>query len=212
MSTCYIACALDCALDFIKETGDLVIGADRGYLNLIKHGIKPDIVMGDFDSYSGDVECEDIIRFPVIKDDTDSAIAIKYAVSRGYNKILLYGAIGGMLDHTLANVAHCAAYTKDGIDIAFIDGDNVLFAVSDSEVCFSEEAKGRISVFSYGDIALGVCERGLFYELDRATLNGLVPLGVSNEFIGKRSAISVEDGILLIYTSRENYEKHLTKL
>jgi len=122
MGVCYIVCALDCAPDFEKREGDLIIGADRGYLNLKRAGISPDVVMGDFDSYSGSVNCENIVRFPVIKDDTDSAIAIKYAIERGYREIAVYGAIGGNLDHTIANIAHLANYTEKGIDISFMDG------------------------------------------------------------------------------------------
>ena len=67
MNTCYIVCALDCNLDFIPEKSDLVIGADRGYSTLVKNQIKPDIVIGDFDSYTGEIECESIIKFPVNK-------------------------------------------------------------------------------------------------------------------------------------------------
>ena len=112
MNTCYIVCALDCNLDFILEEGDLVIGADGGYLTLVKNRIKPNIVIGDFDSYTGDIECESIIKFPVKKDFADSALAIEYAISQGYKKIVVYGAIGGSLDHTLANIALLADYTK----------------------------------------------------------------------------------------------------
>ena len=211
MNTCYIACALDCVIDFTADKSDLIIGADRGYLNLIKQGTKPHIVMGDFDSYTGEIECDDIVKFPPIKDDTDSAIAIKYAVEQGYKKIVVYGAIGGDLDHTIANIAHLAKYTEDGIDISFVDRDKVLFALHNSKIKFSSEANGRISVFAFSEKAEGVYEKGLFYTLDDATLYSNIPLGVSNEFIGKESEISVEKGTLLIYTSKENYEKYLTK-
>ena len=211
MNTCYIVCALDCNLDFIPKEGDLIIGADKGYLTLVKNQIKPNIVIGDFDSYSGEVNCENIIKFPVKKDFTDSALAIEHAISQGYKKIVVYGAIGGALDHTLANIALLADYTKKGIDISFIDGNNVAFALYNESVHFSIEAKGRISVFSYSDISIGVTEKGLLYGLSNVMLKNTVPLGVSNEFNDKESEISVENGILVIYTAKENYEKHLTR-
>ena len=211
MNTCYIACALDCVIDFTADKSDLIIGADRGYLNLIKQGIKPHIVMGDFDSYTGEIECDDIVKFPKVKDDTDSAIAIKYAVEQGYKRIVVYGAIGGDLDHTIANIAHLAKYTEDGIDISFVDRDKVLFALHNSKIKFSKDASGRISVLAFSEKAEGVYEKGLFYTLDNATLYSNIPLGVSNEFIGKESEISVENGTLLVYTSKENFEKYLTK-
>ena len=185
MNTCYIVCALDCKLDFISDETDFVIGADRGYLTLVKNQIKPSIVIGDFDSYTGEIKCENIIKYPVKKDFTDCALAIEHAISKGYKKIVIYGAIGGSLDHTLANIALLADYTKKGLDIAFVDNSNIVFAVYNGKAVFTEEAKGRISVFSYSDISLGVTEKGLLYEIGNVMLKNTVPLGVSNEFIDK---------------------------
>ncbi len=210
MSICYIVCALDCQLDFVREQGDLVIGADRGYINLKRQGFIPDIVIGDFDSYTGDIECDSIERLPRVKDFTDGEVSIRHAIEKGYKKITVYGAIGGSLDHTFANIAHCANYTRQGIDISFIDGENALFAISNGGVRFSKAASGRISVFAYSEKAEGVYEKGLFYTLENATLDPFIPLGVSNEFIGEESEISVENGVLLLYTSKKNFENHLT--
>ena len=211
MKTCYIVCALDCSLDFIPDETDFLIAADRGYLTLVKNELIPNVVIGDFDSYTGEIQCESIVKFPVKKDFTDSALAIEYAISKGFQKIMVYGAIGGALDHTIANLALIAKYTENCIDIAFIDGDNIAFAVCNGKISFSEQARGRISVFSFKNRAEGVNEKGLLYELDNASLENIVPLGVSNEFIGEKSEISVKNGILIIYTSKENYEKHLTR-
>ena len=211
MNTCYIACALDCRLDFKPESGDMIIAADRGYLNLKNHNLVPDIVIGDFDSYTGEIDCKSIKKLPTVKDFTDGEVAIRYGIEQGYKKIVVYGAIGGGLDHTIANISHCAGYTKEGRDISFVDGENVLFAIYNSSVGFSKDAKGRISVFSFGEKAEGVYEMGLFYTLDNYTLDPYVPLGVSNEFVGKESEIRVDNGLLLIYTSKENFENHLTK-
>ena len=121
MNICYIACALDCKIDFTPDKSDYVIGADKGYLNLINNGIEPNVVIGDFDSYTDKIECENIIKYPVKKDFTDSALAAQHAISKGYDKIIVYGAIGGHLDHTLANIALLADLTKKGINIYCID-------------------------------------------------------------------------------------------
>ena len=211
MNTCYICCALDCKIDINPDKSDLVIGADRGYLVLEKNGITPDIVLGDFDSFNGEISCENIIRFPIKKDYTDSQLAIEHAIQKGYKKIQIYGAIGGALDHTIANISLLAYYSKQGIDIVFFDGENALFAITDSKIEFSPSAQGRISVFSFNDKAFGVFEKGLLYELDNAILENQFSLGVSNEFVKEKSEISVEKGTLIIYTSKENYKKHLTK-
>ena len=41
-------------------------------------------------------------------------------------------------------------------------------------------------------------ERGLKYSLQDATVNMEFPIGISNEFIGQESMISVKEGMLLI--------------
>lgn len=53
-------------------------------------------------------------------------------------------------------------------------------------------------MFCLGDEALGVCEKGLKYELDHAKLTKEYPVGVSNEFIGKESSVAVREGMLLL--------------
>ena len=212
MNTCYIACALDCKIEISPSQNDLVIGADRGYFTLVENGIIPQVAIGDFDSYTGKIECENTIVFPVKKDFTDSALAIDYAIRHGYKKVLVFGGIGGDLDHTIANIALVGKYAEQSAEVAFVDGDNILFAVHNGGVRFGAEAQGRISVFSFGDRASGVYEKGLLYSLKNATLENKVPLGVSNEFIGCQSEISISDGTLLIYTSRKNFENHLTRL
>ena len=211
MKKCYIACALDCKIDFVPKKEDLIIGADRGYFTLVENGYAPQVAIGDFDSYTGKIDCENTIVYPVKKDFTDSALAIEYAVQKGYGNIVIFGGIGGALDHTVANIALVGKYAMDGVEIAFVDGNNVLFAVHNGKVCFSPEAQGRVSVFSFGDISVGVFEKGLLYNLENATLENKIPLGVSNEFVGTESEISVAEGTLLIYTSRKNFEKYLTR-
>ena len=212
MNICYVICALDFKLDFVLDKNDFVIGADKGYLTLMKNDIDPDLIIGDFDSSKMPDKLDNVIVYPVKKDFTDSALAIDYAINKGYSKILVYGAIGGLLDHTLANIAVLASATKKGIDIGFVDNENIIFAVNNGKITFDSNATGRISVFSFGDRAEAVYEKGFLYELDNATLFADMPLGVSNEFIGKESSISVENGTLLIYTSKENYDRHLTRL
>ena len=211
MKICYIACALDCKMDFTPQEGDLIVGADRGYFTLVKNGISPHVAIGDFDSFTGKVECENTIVFPVKKDFTDSALAIQYAIEQGFTKIFVFGGIGGDLDHTIANVSLVSRYAQQGIEVAFVDGENVIFAIHNSTALFDGDAQGRVSVFSFADKSFGVSESGLLYTLEDAILESRVPLGVSNEFVGVPSKISVVDGTLLIYTNRKNYENHLTR-
>ena len=210
MNTCYIVCALDCTLDFTPDESDYVIGADRGCQILKEQGIRIDLAVGDFDSGKVPTDAK-VIKYPVKKDETDGAIAIKHAIEKGYNKIRMYGAIGGLLDHTIAIVSTAVLYAENGVDIALIDGENVIFPVHNRSVKFDSSASGRISVFSHTDKSYGVFEKGLLYTLDNYTLDNKTSLGSGNSFIGECSEISVKEGTLLIYTSKNNLYNHLTK-
>lgn len=210
MNTCYIVCALDCILDFVPDESDFVIGADRGCQILKEQGIRIDLAVGDFDSGKEPIDVS-VIRYPVKKDETDGAIAIKHAIENGYNKIRMYGAIGGLLDHTIAIISTMCLYAEKGVDIALIDGDNVIFALHNGKIGFSSLANGRISVFSHTDNSYGVYEKGLLYTIDNFTLDNKTSLGSGNSFIGKEAEISVKEGTLLIYTSKNNFDNYLTK-
>ena len=59
----------------LREKGDvLVIAADGGYGHCLRHGIKPDAVIGDFDS-SGEKPSDCVlVCLPPEKDDTDTLV------------------------------------------------------------------------------------------------------------------------------------------
>ena len=85
---------------FLNEVqeGDFIIGADRGALFLIEHGIKPDLSVGDFDSIppeqmdrvhsmSGKViDCD-----PIDKNLTDTELAFELAMERSPESIMILG-------------------------------------------------------------------------------------------------------------------------
>ncbi len=70
--------------------------------------------------------------------------------------------------------------------------------ICNEEICFDQGHTGFLSVFCMGDKACGVYETGLKYELCDAVLTKEYPVGVSNEFIGKESRVSVKEGMLLL--------------
>ena len=72
---------------------DFVICCDAGYRLAQRLGVRPDLLLGDFDSYTGALP-EDIPvqRYIRDKDDTDTVIAVRYALEHGYDSILLVAA------------------------------------------------------------------------------------------------------------------------
>lgn len=178
---------------------DCVIAADGGYAHVKAAGFTPDITVGDFDSL-GYVpsDCE-ILQFPAEKDASDLALALDCAAQRQADRMVVFGALGGRLDHTLAALAEMACVSEAGIRVFAIGADTACtFLVGPGKVCLPPHECGTVSVFSLSDASSGVSEYGLKYPLDDAVLSNRTSWGLSNELIGEPASISVTDGTLLV--------------
>ncbi|MDE5950125.1 MAG: thiamine diphosphokinase [Acetatifactor sp.] len=205
---CIIVAAGDLTVSKIEVSReDLLIAVDGGldYCELL--GLEPDLVLGDFDS-AGETQLaqvalweeqspERVIRLKPEKDDTDTLAAIRVALERGYTSFLLYGATGGRLEHTIANI-QCLLFLKRHGAVGYLmDGLGMCFVMEDEEVRFRASMEGYLSLFSLGGKALGVNIRGMKYELEDEEITNDFPIGISNEFIGQEAAGSVRQGQLL---------------
>ena len=181
-----------------------VIAADGGYEHLKRVGVKPDLWVGDGDSLSDEAKTylkeQDIERIdlPVMKDETDMLYAVNCALQMGCQSFHLYGGMGGRIDHTLANITVLSYLADLGKECFLYDGMTLLTAIKNKAITFPDGAEGAISIFSLAEESRGVTLRGLKYELENANLKSSSSLGVSNEFVGDESLVSVEDGKLLI--------------
>jgi len=198
MGICYIIGAMESAFPFQPKAGDCIIAADGGYRHLRAAGLKPDLVVGDFDSLGYVPEGEEIVRHPVRKDDTDTMLAVKLGLARGYDRFLLLGGLGGRLDHTIANLHALAYLMNHGARGCLMGKSESAILFRDRSVFFYPEGRETVSVFAYGGIAMGVSLEGLEYPLTNAVLTPGFPLGVSNAFTGAPAKISVEQGCLLV--------------
>ncbi|BBD43170.1 thiamine diphosphokinase [Streptococcus anginosus] len=98
-------------IDSFQMDFDLFIGVDGGSLFLIEQGICPDLAVGDFDSVSEEElalicsQSKEVLRAQPEKDDTDLELAVKVVFARyPQAQVTIFGAFGGRLDHTLANI------------------------------------------------------------------------------------------------------------
>ena len=87
-----------------KKDGDFIIAADAGLASLEKLGLVADLAVGDFDSLGCIPDFENKICHPAEKDDIDTALALCEGMKRGYRTFVIYGGLGGRLDHTMANI------------------------------------------------------------------------------------------------------------
>lgn len=200
MAICYIVGAGDCREEFAPKAEDLLIAADGGYRHLAERGLTPDLMLGDFDSFTDALPSCPILRFPAEKDDTDTALAIEEGVWRGYREFRIYGALGGeRIDHSVAMFSTLLSCARRGLSVSLFGGGRVLFTLKNGEYRFPEGCAGYLSVFAFGGDAKGVSLSGVKYPLQDATLTPDRPLGVSNEFLADGTAtVRVDDGILLL--------------
>ena len=179
--------------------GSFVIAADGGYAYLRAHQVAPDLVVGDFDSLQEPPPAgPDTIVLPQEKDDTDMVAALRAGWGCGYRAFHIYGGTGGRLDHTLANIQCIADLAVRGGRGFLYGRDTVITAIAGGRVNFDASARGILSAFAHSDTVTGVYEVGLKYALADATLRNTYPMGVSNEFTGVESSVSVGRGTLVL--------------
>ena len=201
-------CVIFCAGEF-KEliapvgSSEVVIAADGGLAHLQEIGLRPDIILGDFDSLGYIPEGAEV--HPVEKDDTDSMLAIKKGLSLGCDTFYLYGALDGKrVDHTMANFQALQYLAERGARGWLIGRRQIATAIQNSSIVFPPFCVDYLSVFCLGKDAKGVSIRGTQYEMEDQTLTSGFPLGVSNKFIQKKATVEVKDGTLLLIWKRKN--------
>ncbi len=202
MKKCYIVAAGEISLlPHNLGAEDFLIAADGGLEVLIKNNIKPDLILGDFDSLGYKPEGADVLELPIEKDDTDTLAAIKYAIENGAEHIFIYGGTGGRTDHTIANLQALSYIAKNNVEGFLVSEKEIFTVIKNKSITFSKRASGNVSVFSLSEQSKGVNIKGLYYELSDAVLENSYPLGVSNSFKGEEACVSVEEGSLLIVFS-----------
>ena len=204
MATCVIFCAAEFdALARPLEAGDYLLAADGGLAHFEKLGLKPNGIIGDFDSLGFVPTSAEV--FPVEKDDTDAMLAARKGLELGFRDFLFYGSLDGpRLDHTIANFQTLQFLTDHGATGYLVGKDYIITVIREETISFSGEAAGILSLFCLGPDAEGVTIRGLHYPLEQGTLTSGFPLGVSNHFTGKEASITVEKGSLLAMWDRAN--------
>lgn len=191
---------------------DYCIAVDKGYEHALQMGVKPDVLLGDFDSMSRTykesantvMEAEEIITFPKEKDDTDTLLAVKHAIEEECDSITIICALGGRLDHTIANI-QCMKYAStQGVKCEIISNNEWMRTLTqeDGRVNIPKREGYSLSVFALSDICTGISIEGAKYCVEDIELRNDFPLGHGNDWIMDEGVVSVGSGVLLIVESR----------
>ena len=204
MATCVIFCAADFdALARPLAPGDYLLAADGGLAHFEKLGLKPNGIIGDFDSLGYVPTGAEV--FPVEKDDTDAMLAARKGLELGFRDFLFYGSMDGpRLDHTIANFQTLQFLADNGATGYLVGRDYIVTVIHEETISFQAGAEGILSLFCLGPDAEGVTIRGLHYPLEQGRLTSGFTLGVSNHFTGQAASITVEKGSILAMWDRRN--------
>lgn len=200
---CVIIAGSPCAdVSFIYEQlkdCNYLICADKGYEYAKKAGIKPDLIVGDFDSYNGELpgDCE-IITLDTHKDDTDLLHCIETALSRGYDRFTILAATGGRFDHTFANVSALMYLAKKGANAEIISERERIRYLEKGEYSFSGCKGKTFSVFPFGCENVNVSYVGAEYQAEGLTLSAEEPMGISNVFVTDNAVVKINYGNAII--------------
>lgn len=188
------------------DSDDIIIAADAGYRNARLLGIKPQILLGDFDSLPRDelneaADGAEVITVPAEKDFTDTQLAVKTAIKKGAKELIIIGGIGGRLDHTLSNLAILEDAKAMGARCIITDGKNRARYIENDSIIIMRSAYKYISLIARSEKVKGVTVEGCKYPLKNETLSDRFQYAISNEIEGNCAFISVKKGKLIIIES-----------
>ncbi len=189
------------------QRAQLMIAADSGANALRKVKVVPHCVVGDFDSLhavtrrwlkKADPPVE-MHHLPQQKDETDLEAALLLAVARGADPIDIIGAIGGRLDHTLANITMLLMEELRGRCVRLLGVTQEVRVVRGGEhYTLHGQPHDTVSLLPLPPAAHGITLEGFYYPLHDATLYASHARGVSNILTQPTGHIRVGEGSLLV--------------
>lgn len=194
----------------LVRAGDLVIAADGGAMIALQLGLQPQVVVGDLDSLPSEMRLElekrgcQFVPHPTRKDETDTELAIWYALEQGAEEIVLLAAAGDRLDHTLANVFLLGMPQLEGKKTKIIASRTEVWLLRGGEELEIEGEPGDIvTLLPLGQDAVGITSSGLEWALRDDTLLFGPARGVSNVMTAEKARVSLRTGLMLVFKVRE---------
>lgn len=228
------------AASFIIEKDiDCIIAADKGLQFCYEQNLMPDYILGDYDSVDPKIlawfkgnSAIPVMVFPAEKDDTDGALAFQKALEIGSDCIYFLGALGGRMDHAIANIhllktvldseqskysdvqddkeldtnekAKLELEKKKTVEAYIVDARNLISLIDkEKKICKDEQFGKYVSFLPLTDVVVGVTLEGFKYPLSGYTMIKGKSIGVSNEIVDENAKVSIKKGLLLMVQSRD---------
>ena len=185
------------------QTDDFLIFCDSGLKHMEHLCARPDLIVGDFDSWKRPAPDVETIVLPREKDDTDTVYAVKEALRRGFETFLLVGVVGERLDHTLGNVSILLMLDSLGKKGRIIDDYSEMEVVSTDPACI-DDSFSYFSLLNISGTAREITIENAKYPLDRGEITCEYQYGISNEVLpGQSAKVTVGQGKVLLIKVRK---------
>jgi len=172
-----------------------------------KIGVVPDAVIGDFDSFEGKIplswKATRFLKYPCEKDKTDLELALDEALDMNPDEILIVGALGGRLDHALANILLLSKGLDRRVRIRLISEEVEVFLMKKGEAKIKGRPGELVSVIPFSEKVSGINLEGFSYEMKKGELSFGSTRGISNKLAAREGMISIASGLLLVVRFRE---------
>ena len=137
-----------------QETFDKIIAVDAGLEAVKTLGLEPDMIVGDFDTEKPEVlayyrRMEHIVwdTHQPEKDETDTELALLKAQATGCSEVVVLGATGGRMDHTLGNIHLLFPCLQKGMEAYILDSQNRIYLIDKERTFNRREIWGKYISF-----------------------------------------------------------------
>lgn len=195
MKACMLVAGMSKCVPYFEDMD--YIGIDRGALCCLQQGISMVCAIGDFDSVTSEElkqikHLTDVLQLPAHKNETDSEAGILYALDHSYDRIILYGALGGRLDHELANL-YLLLYRYPSLELR--DEHHSVKVLCEGDYQIEKEFK-YLSFLALEPSCISEC--GVAYPLDHQHIDHKDIYTISNEIIDQYAQITIHEGRVLM--------------
>ncbi|EFI42204.1 thiamine diphosphokinase [Peptoniphilus sp. oral taxon 386] len=190
-----------------ESKNSFIVCADGGIKNFVGTYLKPDLIVGDFDSIDDNgkkfvkEKNLEFKKYPCQKDFTDTEAALEILLEKNVDEIVILGATGTRLDHTVSNI-FLLQKLFGKINAKLIDNNNEIYYFENGIYEFEKSWYKYISV-----IPISTCveysTEGLLYDTNHIIINSTSGIGVSNEILNQKCKINIYNGKGFIIKSND---------
>lgn len=185
-------------IENLRSKSELFIATDGAGNTALEYGIKPDIVIGDLDSFNNPNDQE----LRLVKDEdqetNDLEKALNYILKTNMEQVTVIGATGKRIDHTLKNLSVLKQFSDKFTSLRFRDVYGVIYLMP-REHTIDLPVGTPVSLFPLSGRVDGISTKGLKYQLLDEPLENGIRDGSSNEISEQPAQISYKSGDLLIF-------------